>query len=61
MTGRIESIAGNRVTISGQTFEFHDAIRWVLELSERDGCEVEAVVVGGIVRSVTRYYPKVAT
>jgi len=56
MTARVDAISGNRVTLGGETFEFPEAVRWVLELSALDGQEVEVVVVDGKVRAVSRVY-----
>lgn len=55
MVGRIESIAGDRVTIGGVTYSFRDGVRWVLERALRDGCEVEFVTdsTRSLVREVT--------
>lgn len=54
MSGRIDALNGDLVTIAGQTYQFPETLRWILELSARDGCEVEVFVVGGVVRSATR-------
>lgn len=53
---RVTRIEGNRVTLGGETYEFPEEVRWVLELSAMDGCEVEVVVVDGKVRAVSRVY-----
>lgn len=53
---RVTRISGNHVTLNGQTYEFPEAVRWVLELSALDGCEVEVVIVDGKVKCVSRVY-----
>lgn len=59
MTGRIDSLQGNRVTINGTTYAFAEAVRWVLELSALDGCELDFAVIDGKVTKVCRVFPKV--
>ncbi len=59
MTARIDAINGDRVTLGGVTYQFREGVRWVLEQSHRDGCEVEFVVVGGFVKEAMRIVPAV--
>lgn len=56
---RVTRIEGNRVTLGGETYEFPEAVRWVLELSAMDGCEVEVMLRDGKVAYVARVYQAV--
>lgn len=56
MTARVQSVTDNRVTIDGATYDFPEAVRWVLELSALDGVEVDYAVIGGTVTKACRVH-----
>jgi hypothetical protein len=59
VTGRIDTLTADRVTINGTPYAFAEAVRWVLELSALDGCELDFAVIDGAITKVCRVYPAV--
>jgi hypothetical protein len=56
MTGRVASVRDDRVTIDGVTYDFPEHVRWVLEQSALDGCEVDFAVIGGTITKACRMH-----